>query len=100
MSWSASGTIEVADGEVKTDNLFWSPNKESMEKGPLEQAEFLRDVVSELARLGLIDGWYSLSLVGHYPVENEVTINQRKTVSMSFSAIEAPATTETNTFTG
>lgn len=89
MSWSASGTIEVADGEVKTDNLFWSPSRESMEKGPLEQAEFLRDVVSELAERELIEGWYSLSLVGHYPTPDTTP---RKSISMSFSAIEAPAT--------
>lgn len=95
MSWSISGTVEVVDGMVNTENLFWSPAKEEMTDGPLDQANFLLSTVEAAAEQELIDGWYSVSLVGHWPSEDQTgAIAGRKTISLSFAAIEAPATSE------
>lgn len=91
MSWSITGTVEIKDGLINTENLFWSPSEDSLAEGPKTQAEFLLDVMEAAAEQELIDGWYSLSLLGHYPTPDQTGQFDRKSISMNFSAVSAPA---------
>lgn len=84
MSWSASGVIKAIDGNVDFSLLTWAP-QEALDDGPQAQADLLMQTLQQAANDQLIDGAYSLSLIGHYPPD-EFPLD-RKSFTLSLSPV-------------
>lgn len=92
MSWSATGIVKVADGSVDFASVVWSPAFDEIKNGARYQAEFLINSVELAAEEGLVEGTYSMSLVGHWSTEPA----ERKSISMNLTAIAGDDPNPTN----